>query len=286
MAAVFLFSTMDTLAKYMLNRQSYPMSPLLWARYSVHLMFMLVLLAPRLGRRLVRTARPGLQILRGVLLVGSSGAFYLSLSYLPMAEAAAISFVGPVLVAALSGPLLGERIGKRQWLAVLLGFAGVLVIVRPGGGVFSVHALFPLASALFFALYQLLTRQLAGRENPFTTLFFTALVGAALTSLPLPFTWQTPTLLQAAFMLGIGMLGGTGHFLLIRAVGQASPAALAPFVYTQLVWSTLLAFLAFGEFPGSASLLGMLVIVAAGLLAVDWPQIRRALAADHDPRSQ
>jgi drug/metabolite transporter (DMT)-like permease len=283
MAAVFLFSSMDTLAKYMLSRQSYPMSPLLWARYSVHLMFMLVLLAPRLGLRLVRSAHPVLQILRGVLLVGSSGFFYLSLRYLPMAEAAAISFVGPVLVAALSGPLLGERIGTRQWLAVLLGFAGVLVIVRPGGGVFSVHALFPLASALFFALYQLLTRQLAGRENPFTTLFFTALVGAALTSVPLPFTWQTPTLLQAACMLGIGMLGGTGHFLLIRAVGQASPAALAPFVYTQLVWSTLLALLAFGEFPSAASLLGMLVIVAAGLLAVDWLQIRRALGADHDP---
>ena len=286
MAAVFLFSSMDTLAKYMLSRQSYPMSPLLLARYSVHLMFMLALLAPRLGRRLARTARPGLQVLRGMLLVGSSGFFYLSLRYLPMAEAAAISFVGPVLVAALSGPLLGERIGTRQWVAVLLGFAGVLVIVRPGGGVFSWHALFPLCSALFFALYQLLTRQLAGRENPFTTLFFTALVGTALTSLPLPFTWQTPTLAQAAFMLGIGLLGGTGHFLLIRAVRQASPAALAPFVYTQLVWSTLLAFLAFGEFPGSASLLGMLVIAAAGLLAVDWLQIRRALAAGDDQISR
>ena len=286
MAAVFLFSTMDTLAKHMLNRQGYPIPPLLWARYSVHLMFMLVLLGPRLGRRLVRTARPGLQTLRGVLLVGSGGFFYLSLSYLPLAEAAAISFVGPVLVAALSGPLLGERLGKRQWLAVLLGFAGVVVIVRPGGGVFSVHAVFPLASALFFAFYQLLTRQLAGRENPFTTLFFTALVGAALTSLPLPFTWQTPTLAQAAFMLGIGMLGGTGHFLLIRAVGQASPAALAPFIYTQLVWSTLLALLAFGEFPSSGSLLGMLVIITAGLLAVDWLQIRRAIAADRDKASR
>jgi len=284
MLAVFLFSSMDTLAKYMLNRQGYPIAPLLWARYSVHLVFMLVLLAPRLGRRLVRTSRPGLQILRGMLLVGSSGFFYLALSYLPLAEAAAISFVGPVLVAALSGPLLRERIGKRQWLAVLLGFAGVLVIVRPGGAVFTVHAVFPLTSALFFALYQLLTRQLAGRENPFTTLFFTALVGALLTSLPLPFTWRTPTPLQVVFMLGIGMLGGFGHFLLIRAVGKASPAALAPFIYTQLVWSTLLAFVFFGEFPGSGSLLGMLVIVAAGLLAVDWQQIRRAISSDLDAR--
>jgi drug/metabolite transporter (DMT)-like permease len=160
-----------------------------------------------------------------------------------------------------------------------LGFLGVLIIIRPGGGVFSVHAIYPLITALLFALYQVLTRKLAGRENPFTTLFFTALVGAVATSLPLPWTWQTPQLHQIAFMIGIGLLGGFGHFFLIRAVEHASPAALAPFIYTQLVWSTLLAFLAFDEFPGSGSLLGMLVIVSAGMLAIDWHQIWRKARA-------
>lgn len=276
MLAVFMFSSMDTLAKHMLKREAYPLPPLIFARYAVHLAFMLALLAPRMGVNLVRTQRPGLQVLRGLLLVGSTAFFYLSLTYLPLAEAAAISFVGPVLVAALSGPLLRERIGRRQWLAVGLGFLGVLIIVRPGGGVFTVHAVFPLICALLFSLYQVLTRKLAGRENAMTTLFFTALIGALITALPLPFTWQTPTLLQLTFMIGIGMFGGFGHFLLIHAVEQASPAALAPFVYTQLVWSTLLAFLAFGEFPDSGSLLGMAVIIAGGLLAVNWEQIRRA----------
>ncbi|MCW5622908.1 MAG: DMT family transporter [Burkholderiales bacterium] len=276
MLAVFMFSSMDTLAKHMLKREAYPLPPLIFARYAVHLAFMLALLAPRMGLNLVRTQRLGLQVLRGLLLVASTAFFYLSLTYLPLAEAAAISFVGPVLVAALSGPLLRERIGRRQWLAVGLGFLGVLIIVRPGGGVFTVHVVFPLICALLFSLYQVLTRKLAGRENAMTTLFFTALVGALITALPLPFTWQTPTVLQLTFMIGIGMFGGFGHFLLIRAVEQASPAALAPFVYTQLVWSTLLAFLAFGEFPDSGSLLGMAVIVAGGLLAVNWEQIRRA----------
>jgi drug/metabolite transporter (DMT)-like permease len=276
MLAVFLFSSMDTLAKHMLKREAYPIGPLIWARYAVHLAFMLALLAPRMGLELVRTRRPGLQIVRGLLLVGSTGFFYLSLSHLPLAEAAAISFVGPVLITAMSGPMLRERVTRRQWIAVALGFLGVLIIVRPGGGVFTAHAIYPLCSALMFSLYQVLTRKLAGRENPFTTLFFTALVGAAATSLPLPFTWQTPQADQIPFILGIGLLGGLGHFFLIRAVEHTSPARLAPFIYTQLVWSTLLAYLAFDEFPASGSLLGMLVIVSAGMLAIDWRQIRRA----------
>jgi drug/metabolite transporter (DMT)-like permease len=274
MSAVFMFSSMDTIAKYVLR--SYPLPPLIWARYAVHLIFMVLLLAPRMGWNLVRTAHPWLQILRGMLLVVSTAFFYLSLTLLPLAEAAAISFVGPVLVTALSGPLLGERISARQWVAVTLGFVGVLIIIRPGGGMLTPAAIFPLLTALAFSLYQIVTRKIVGRENPLTTLFYTALVGAAVTSVGLPFAWQTPTLLQAPLIVAIGLLGGFGHFLLIRAVAQASPSALAPFVYVQLIWSTGLAFIAFGEFPNSGSLIGMLVIISGGLLAIDWRRMRRA----------
>jgi drug/metabolite transporter (DMT)-like permease len=179
------------------------------------------------------------------------------------------------MVTALSGPMLGERVSRRQWAAVTLGFVGVLVIIRPGGGLLTPASVLPLITALLFALYQIMTRKLAGRENAFTTLFFTAVVGTIAASVTLPFTWQTPTLTQAALMLAIGCLGGLGHFLLIRAVEVASPTALAPFVYTQLVWSTLLAFFAFGQFPDPVSLLGMLVIVAAGMLAINWRRMRR-----------
>ena len=274
MSAVFMFSSMDTIAKYVLR--SYPLPPLIWARYAVHLIFMVLLLAPRMGWNLVRTAHPWLQVLRGMLLVVSTAFFYLSLTLLPLAEAAAISFVGPVLVTALSGPLLGERISARQWVAVTLGFVGVLIIIRPGGGMLTPAAIFPLLTALAFSLYQIVTRKIVGRENPLTTLFYTALVGAAVTSVGLPFAWQTPTLLQAPLIVAIGLLGGFGHFLLIRAVAQASPSALAPFVYVQLIWSTGLAFIAFGEFPNSGSLIGMLVIISGGLLAIDWRRMRRA----------
>lgn len=273
MTAVFLFSSMDTLAKYMLR--SYPMPPLIFARYGAHLLVMLILFAPRMRLDLIRTKRPGLQILRGLTLVSSTAFFYLSLRHMPLAEAASITFVAPVLITALSGPMLGERVVGRQWIAVILGFSGVLVIIRPGSGVLSFAVVFPLITAFLFALYQIMTRQLAGRENPFTTLFFTALVGTLAASTTLPFAWQTPTPLQAAMMIAIGSFGGFGHFLLIRAVEIASPTALAPFVYTQILWSTLLAFLAFGEFPDAISLVGMAIIVAAGLLAVNWKHMRR-----------
>jgi drug/metabolite transporter (DMT)-like permease len=283
LCAVFMFSAMDTLAKYIL--QSYPMSGLMWARYVVHAVVMAVLLLPRMGSHLLRTARPGLQILRGLLLVMSTVFFYFALRYLPLAEAAAISFVGPVLTTLLAGPMLGDRVTARQWIAVCLGFVGVMVIMRPGGGVLSLPAVFPLATAILFSVYQIITRKLSGREHPYTTLFYTALVGAVVTSAVAPFNWVTPNWVQAGLMVCVGVLGGTGHLLLIRAMEYASPSMLAPYIYSQLVWSTLLAYLVFGDFPGTVSLLGMLVIVAAGLLAVNWNQMRRRSDAADQART-
>jgi drug/metabolite transporter (DMT)-like permease len=281
MASVFMFSAMDTLAKYMLK--SYPMSALMWARYMVHVVVMLALVGPRMGTRLFRTSHPWLQVLRGVLLVGSTMFFYFALRYLPLAEAAAVGFVGPVLTALLSGPMLGDKVGGRQWFAVSLGFAGVLIIMRPGGGVLSLPAVFPLASAILFSVYQIVTRKLSGREHPYTTLFYTAIVGGAITTIAVPMHWQTPTLAQAGFMICIGLLGGGGHLLLIRAMEHTSPSTLAPFVYSQLIWSTLLAYLVFGDFPQPMTLFGMLVVVAAGLLAVNWKHMRRLSDATEQP---
>jgi len=278
MSAVFMFSTMDTLAKYMLK--SYPMSALMWARYMIHVVVMLAWLGPRMGPRLFHTSHAWLQILRGVLLVGSTTFFYFALRYLPLAEAAAITFVGPVLTTLLSGPMLGDKVNRGQWFAVTLGFAGVLIILRPGGGVLSLPAVFPLATAILFSVYQIVTRKIAGRDHPYTSLFYTALVGGAITSLAVPFHWVTPTLSQAGFVVCIGFLGGFGHLLLIRSMEHTSPSTLAPFVYSQLIWSTLLAYLVFGDFPEPMTLFGMLVIVGAGMLAVNWKHMRRLSDAD------
>ena len=273
MAAVFMFSAMDTLAKFML-KADYPVAGLIWARYAVNLLVMLALLWPRMGGALFRTTRPGLQLVRGLLLVASTLCFYLALRYLPLAEAAAISFVGPVLTTILAGWLLHERASGSQWVAVLLGFAGVLIIIRPGGGLFTPAAAFPLMTAVLFSFYQIVTRKMAGNEHNYTTLFYTAFIGGIVASIALPFGWQNPTLIQAAIMFGMGVFGGYGHYLLIRAVEYASPAALAPFGYSQLVWSTVLGYAVFGDFPDGGSLLGMAIVVIAGLLALNWKQMR------------
>jgi drug/metabolite transporter (DMT)-like permease len=228
-----------------------------------------------MGGNLFRTTRPGMQIVRGLLLVASTLCFYLALRYLPLAEAAAISFVGPVLTTLLAGWLLHERASGQQWIAVLLGFAGVLIIIRPGGALFTPAAVFPLLTAVLFSIYQIITRKMSGHEHNYTTLFYTALVGGIVTSIALPFGWQTPTLLQAAIMFGMGVFGGYGHYLLIRAVEHASPTTLAPFGYSQLIWSTLLGYAVFRDFPDKGSLLGMAIVVIAGLLALNWKQMRR-----------
>jgi len=273
-SAVFMFSAMDTLAKYMLQT-GYPVGALIWARYTVHLLVTAALLFPRMRSRLLLASQPGLQLVRGLLLVASTLCFYTALRFLPLAEAAAISFLGPVLTTLLAHWLLREKASPRQWVAVLLGFAGVLVIVRPGGALFTLAAIFPLLTAILFSVYQIVTRKMSGRDHAYTTLFYTALIGGIVTSAALPLSWQTPTWWQALMMFGMGILGGYGHYLLIRAVEHASPGILAPFSYSQLLWSTLLGFIVFRDFPDGGSLLGMAIVVLAGLLALNWKQLRK-----------
>lgn len=262
-AAVSTFAVMDTTTKYL--SQTYPVPAIVWSRYVFQAAFMLAVLGPRMKLDLLRTRRPGLQIARGVMLALSTILFFSALSLMPIAEASAITFLSPLLLTALSVVLLRERVAPAAWVAVAAGFVGVLIIVRPGGGVFSLAALLPLATACCFAAYQLMTRQLAGVDSSFATLFYGAIVGTALVSLLLPFYWHPPETLAHGLLLAmLGVLGSVGHFVLIRAFEHAPPSVLAPFVYTQLVSVLVLGYLVFGDFPDGWSLLGMGVIVAAG----------------------
>ncbi len=259
-----MFAVMDTTAKYL--SQTYPVPAIVWARYFAQALFMLVVLGPRLKLDLLRTQRPGLQLVRGVTLALATLLFFSALSLMPIAEAAAITFVSPLLLTALSVVLLRERVPPGAWFAVAAGFIGVLIIIRPGGAVFSPAALLPLATACCFAGYQIMTRQLAGVDSSFTTLFYAALVGTVLTSLVVPFYWHPPeTLLHGFLFVALGVLGAVSHFVLIRAFHHAPASVLAPFVYTQLVAVLLLGYVVFGEFPDGGSLAGMAIIVAAGV---------------------
>jgi len=258
---------MDTIAKYL--ARSYPVSGVVWARYAANLLILLAFFAARGELKRLRTARPGLQIMRGLLLAGASLLYFTSLTVLPLAEAAAIGFVMPLFLAMLAVPMLGERMDGARLAAVLVGLAGALVIVRPGAAVFTPYALLPIGMALCNALYQILTRKVAGVEHPLTSLAWGAIVGAALLSFTLPFAWVTPANPWHWVLLAIiGLLASVGHFVLIKAYDYANATALAPFFYTQLVWVMLLGWLVFGDFPDGWSLLGMGIIVAAGIYLV------------------
>ena len=266
-AAVGIFAVMDTIAKYLAS--SYPVSGVVWARYAANLLVLLVFLSARGQLGLLRTARPGLQFMRGLLLAAASLLYFTSLTVLPLAEAAAIGFVMPLFLALLAVPMLGERMDGARLAAVLVGLAGALVIVRPGAAVFTPYALLPIGMALCNALYQILTRKVAGVEHPLTSLAWGAIVGAVLLSFTLPFAWVTPTNPWHWVLLAIiGLLASVGHFVLIRAYDYASTTGLAPFFYTQLIWVMLLGWLVFGDFPDGWSLLGMGIIVASGIYLV------------------
>ena len=269
MLAVLCFACIDVIAKYL--GKSYPVLGLVWARYTVHMLIMLVWLGPTMKWDLVRTERPVLHILRGLLLVGSTCLFFKALTLMPMAEASAIGFMTPMLVTLFAVPILKEKISRRRWIAVIIGFIGVIIIVRPGGKVFSSSALWPLGTALCFSLYQIITRKVH-QERPHTTLFYSALIGSivltvlvAVSNYFVPFTWNTPTPWHMILIVALGLIGGAGHLVLIRGLTKAPASVLAPFYYTQLVWIILFGYVVFDDFPDRWTLLGIIVIVSSGL---------------------
>lgn len=264
MAAVSIFSVCDLVSKYL--TRFYPIPLIIWARFTFHLLLVIVVLGPRFGLALVRTARPGAQIMRGVLLVLGSVFFVSALKYMPLAESTAIAYLAPLLVTLMSVVFLKEKVERARWIAVLCGFIGVLIIVRPGSTVFSWAVLLPMGNAVVFAAYQILTRRLAGLESPYTSIFYAGLVGTLLLSPLIPSFWTPPQSgLHVLAFITIGMLGALGHLILIKAYDHAPASRLAPFGYSQLIWVALIGFLAFGDFPDTWSLVGIATLVASGI---------------------
>lgn len=262
--AVVFFSLVDFLSKYL--ARFYPVGMVVWARYTFHLMLVVVVLGPRYGLALVRTAHLGVQLLRGLLLAFASFLFVCALKYLPLAESTAIAYLAPLMVTVLSVMFLKEKVELARWMAVLFGFVGVLTIIRPGSSVFSWAVFLPMGNALAFAVYQLLTRRLVGIDSPYTSIFYAGLVGTVLLSVALPYSWVPPqSALHVAALAVLGMLGGSGHLLLIKAYHYGPASRLAPFGYSQLIWVMLLGYLAFGDFPDIWSLIGIAILMGSGI---------------------
>ncbi|MNP10258.1 Riboflavin transporter [compost metagenome] len=267
--AMFLFASHDALSKYLAG--FYPILWVVWARYLVHTLLMMAIFLPQSGLRVLRTRRPGLQALRALCLLGTSLLFTTALQYIPLAEATAVNFLAPLLVTALSLPLLGEKVTRGQWVAVLVSFVGVTVIVHPGGALFTPAVLLPFGSALCFCFYQLLTRKLSGIDSPTTSNFFTGVLNTLVMSAIVPMFWQTPSLLHGLMAVALGTCGMTAHLFLTQAFRHAPPAMLAPFSYCQIVFAGILGLVLFGHSPDMAGLVGIALICLSGLGAA-WLQ--------------
>jgi drug/metabolite transporter (DMT)-like permease len=271
LAAVF-FSSSDVVSKYL--AASLPALQITWIRYATFAGLMLAIVAHSGGTAQLRTKRPVLQLLRGCGLVCSSIIFVMSLRYLPLADATATGFVTPLFVTALSIPLLGEQVGWRRWTATLVGLAGVLIVVRPGGQGFQLASLLPMVSALSWAFGLIFTRMMSRTENPISTMTYSALVGLAISSLILPFYWQTPTLPELALCILVGLVSTTGHWFMILAFRHADASVLAPFTYSQLFWASLFGFFLFAALPDIWTIVGSVIIACSGLYTAHRERIR------------
>lgn len=267
-ATGFLFACLDAGAKYLVLSG---MSALFvsWARFAGHLVLVLLLFRSWRNPGLFHVRSLPLQILRGLFLFGSTIFNFLALKTLQLAETQSIFFFAPMAITALAGPLLGEWAGWRRWLAVLVGFAGVLVITRPGYQAFELGHVFALCATGSYSFYVIMTRRMGATETPESLIFYSALTPAVLMAPVAPFTASMPAGLPHWLILtALGFLGGFGHWLLIKAYRQATTTALAPYPYLQIVWMVLFGYLVFGQLPDGWTVAGAAVIVASGLYIV------------------
>lgn len=267
-AAMACFAVLDTMAKYVST--AVPLVVAMWSRYMFQAFFTGGVLLPQRGRALFKTRHPWLQLVRGLLLVLSSSLAFISLRSLPVGEFTAIQMLAPMLITVVSATSLGERVSLWRWLLLSGGFAGALIVIRPGADDFQWAMVFPLALVVANAAFQLLTSYLAKDDDPGTMHFYTGTVAAVLATLALPFAWEMPGSAGLwALLLLLGVFSTLGHYLLILGYGRASPAMLTPYLYFQIAFATLAGWLVFSHAPDRWSVIGIGVIAVCGV-ASSW----------------
>ena len=262
--AGLFFSTLDATAKYLVR--DHTLFLVVFARYAGQMVVVTPIAWHRGGSNFWRTRHLALQLARSMCLVIATACFFGALRFLPLAEASAITFLAPMFAIFLSMPVLGEKPTRARWAAAIVGFVGILVLVRPGSAVFHPATGLLVVAALANALYQLLTRKLPN-DTPYTTLFYSALVGTAVLCFALPWA-EIPsevTSRDVLFLILLGTLAGFGHWLLIKAFLAAPASLVAPFTYLQMIWATIYGYLVFAQLPDGLSALGMGIIVASGI---------------------
>ena len=274
--ACALFPVMNGIVK--LLAATYEPQQIVWFRIVSHLVLVAAVFMPRMGLGLLRTRRIGTQFVSSVMMLLSTLFFFSAVKSIPFAEAISVTFVAPLAVVLLAWPLLGERITWFRMAAVIVGFAGVLIVIRPGSAVFQWASLLLLCSAMCYAIYQILIRRLAGIDAPATSIFYSVLLGAIIMSVGLPVVWKMPiSWTDWTLLCSLGVFGALGHYCVAKAMTYASANFVAPFNYTQMIGSVIVGYFMFAEVPDFYTWLGTAVVVGAGLM-VGW-QGRRATKA-------
>ena len=260
--AVFCFASMDATAKYLMKEIGPAQT--IWARYTVQAVIVTVLILPKINVY-GRTNYPKLQFLRSVALMMATTLFFFAFSKLGLAEASAIFNISPVLITLGAFLFLREQIGPRRLIGIIVSLLGALIIIRPGTGVFSIYALLPLGAAIFYSTYSLATRFVGTDESPWTSLFYSAIFGALCYSIYIAFYWNPMSNNAILLTIIIGLFGTAGHICLIRALTLGEASLVAPFIYTNLLFTTTWGFVLFGNLPDFWTIVGALIIVAAGI---------------------
>ena len=272
--AGILFPVMNGFAKFL--GSDYNSIQVSWARAFGHIVFMLATFLPRYGVGMLRTQRLPTQIFRSALLSFSNLSFFFALTFIPIAEAASVSMMAPLAVALLAWPMLGERTTWGRAIALAVGFAGVLIVIRPGTDLFHWATLFVVFSASCYALYQILTRLISTVDTPETSAIYSSIFGSFGLLLVMPFVWKTPeSLRDIALFCSLGVLGAIGHYFVAKSLMYAPANVVSPFQYFQLIGSVAVGYFFFGNFPDFLTWVGTAIIVAAGLY-IGWAQSARS----------
>ena len=263
LSAWVMLPIMDGFAKYLSS--NLPVLQITWARYFFTVVFTLPIMFLFFRKSLVWTVKPKLQFIRGLILLTANICFFYSISVISMAKALTLAFIAPLIVTAFSPIFLNEKVGYKRWLAVIIGFIGSLVVIRPGFVEINLASIAALGTGIMYGFYLIITRKLSTTDNPLLTLLLTGVVGAVIISCVMPFVWVKPTLSHWSMMAAIGVFASIGHLFLILSLKFADASKLAPFSYFEIITNVIIGYYFFSDFPDSWTILGLLIIVFSGI---------------------
>jgi drug/metabolite transporter (DMT)-like permease len=279
LVGMLIIPLVDVFAKF-LGQQGMPVVQMVWARFFFGAIAALPFVLQRTGAASLRPSHPGLLTARAVFLIMGTAFFFFGLRYLPIADTLALYFVQPILITAMSPLLLGERVGFRRWIMVLLGFIGVLIIIRPGFKELNPGIFFALAAGLCSAFYMIITRSVSGKIDAVANNFHTCLIGAIPLTAALPFFWSSGTTTQWAMLVGIGIIAVLSHFMIARAYDQAEASLISPLAYTEMINAVAFGWFFFADFPDSYTFLGVGILIASAIyISVRERQLRQVTSA-------